>query len=278
MLQIGTRDVHGETFGDAVADKKLLVEKQSITYDGEPFNNWGVNRDTNVEVHIYEDGVIHDIEVDECNYLGNYGGTIYKAYFGIGTFDNQGTINEVRTYGTFNNEGNIGNVCMKASADIFTNEGQIDTFTMLYGTLVNHELIKTLTITDGASSSIDNRGTICTAILDGAGYNFDNRGAINEVFMNLYYVNDTFTNEGLIDAFTLRGNGTLVNNEQINTLTMSGGVLDNAGGYIETLYYSGGTIECEGNIGEIIYVDNANVEADADWQDAAPLGEEVMVW
>jgi len=46
------------------------------------------------------------------------------------------------------------------------------------------------------------------------------------------------------------------------------------------LYYSGGAISSddERNIGEIIYVDNADVEADADGQDAAPPGEEVMVW
>jgi len=103
-------------------------------------------------------------------------------------------------------------------------------------------------------------------------------------------------NNGTIDECEV-SDGTLVNEGQINELTMTGGTLDNAGGYIETLYYSSGYIQHEGNIGEIIYVDAAAAGTidegyvdegmvaapiitldNGDWQDAAPLGEEVMVW
>ena len=94
--------------------------------------------------------------------------------------------------------------------------------------------------------------------------------------------------------------GIIENKGFIEELQMYRGFLDNTKGYIETLYWNGeGTIKGKENIGEIIYIgkasagmdeaefdegyvdegffDNAAVD-NGDWQDVAPLGEEVMVW
>ena len=89
------------------------------------------------------------------------------------------------------------------------------------------------------------------------------------------------------------------NSGEVADYNLEGGTLDNANGYIGTLHWRGGTIKAQGNIGKIIdlrgaaagmdgaefdegyvdegFSDNAVMD-DVDWQDAAPLGEEVMVW
>ena len=111
----------------------------------------------------------------------------------------------------------------------------------------------------------------------------------------------------------LQHNGNCRNEGNIDTYTMYGGYLDNSKGRIETLYWGGGTIDRKGimRIGQIIEIDAATAGADAgyvdegyvdegyvadpiivldnaavdngdwdagDWQDAAPLGEEAMLW
>ena len=237
ILQIGTRDVHGETFGVKVADKHLVVSGTSVYYDGQEVNMWGVYDDTSVQIQNYADGVIHSVGVG-YGYLGNYGGTIYKADLSCGHIDNQGTINELvyMTSGTLVNTGHIDTISDMTGGTI-DNQRIIDEIEMSGGTLVNTDYIGKLAVAGGAY--------------------VENKDVVEEVEM---------------------WGGMLDNDERIDALTMSGGTLDNAAGYIGTLYYSGGTILYEGNIGEIIYVDNANVEVDADGQDAAPLGEEVMLW
>ena len=108
------------------------------------------------------------------------------------------------------------------------------------------------------------------------------------------------------------GNSRGYNWGEIAEYTLTGGSLYNDQGYIETLYWSRhpngvreGTIASGyDKIGKIIYIDAASAGADAgyidegyfdngavdagsfdngdwdagDWQDAAPLGEEAMVW
>ena len=83
--------------------------------------------------------------------------------------------------------------------------------------------------------------------------------------------------EGLVGQMEQTG-GNCCNWGKIAEYTMTGGTLDNTNGYIETLYYGGGTIEVQGNIDKIICIDGAAAGADSDGQDAAPLGEEAMVW
>gem|GEM_PF-1675808 len=126
-----------------------------------------------------------------------------------------------------------------------------------------------------------------------------------------------FVNEGCASSVSL-GCGRVENSGTIRSLTLSNsGILNNAKGRIDTLFIhkNRGTIEALGDVGEIIYcdyladagadegvidesyvdegfsdnavMDNADWDdADFDdtavdnagWQDAAPLGEEVMVW
>ena len=246
ILQIGTRDVYGETFGVKVADKKLVLSASSMSYDGKPANMWGVDytQETCIEIDNYPDGVIHDVELSPNAQLSdgriiNFG-IIYKAKMGSGSIDNYCTIDECEvSYGTITNHGIIGNIAM--SGGILNNCHQVDM----------------LTVSDEGS----------------------------------------VTNASLIDE-TVMSSGTFLNQGQVGTFTMSGGTLDNIG-YIETLYYSGGTITSSGeNIGEIVYVDAAAdagtidegyvdegvvaapiiILDNADWQDAALLGEEVMGW
>ena len=95
------------------------------------------------------------------------------------------------------------------------------------------------------------------------------------------------------------------NSGEVADYNLEGGTLYNTNGYIGTLYWRGGTIKEQGNIGKIIdlrgaaagmdglfigmdadtidegYVDEGFDDAAVDnagWQDAAPLGEEVMLW
>ncbi|MCL2006440.1 MAG: hypothetical protein FWG73_09865, partial [Planctomycetaceae bacterium] len=144
----------------------------------------------------------------------------------------------------------------------------IDECEVSYGTITNHGIIGNIAMSGGILNNC------------------------HQVDMLTVSDEGSVTNGYRIDETVMSG-GTFLNRGQVGTFTMSGGTLDNIG-YIETLYYSGGTITSSGeNIGEIIYVDEAADAGtiDEDYVDegyvddpiiifdnAAPLGEEVMVW
>ena len=123
-------------------------------------------------------------------------------------------------------------------------------------------------------------------------------GVIDEV---QFYTGTVENQAGGFIGKAYQADGVCYNDGEIGEYTMVGGTLENTNGYIGTLYYRDGYLDKKGmdNVGEIIFldravagmdegvIDNAVIdEADSDdaavdnagWQDAAPLGEEVMVW
>ena len=144
---------------------------------------------------------------------------------------------------------------------------------------------------------IDNCGEIRDVTVNGGSlYNYDG-GVISNLTVN---GGGHYNDQGCtIDKAILDG-GTLTNRGYVKEAYVCGGTLENYG-YIETLYFWYGAMKPWGYIGEIIYInapsagmDEAEFDAgyvnegmvadpiiildDADWQDAAPLGEEAMVW
>ena len=128
----------------------------------------------------------------------------------------------------------------------------------------------------------------------------DFRNESNASVSHVYIMEHTgrFVNEGYAYSVSL-GSGRVENSGTIESLFLSNnGILNNKRGRIDTLYIynNGGTIEALGDVGEIIYRDLADAGADegvidecyvdegfsdnavmddVDWQDAAPLGEQV---
>ena len=284
ILQVGTRDVHGETFGVKTADKKLLIapgkrgkkDITAITYGGQVFNPWGVHENTSVEIKNYPNGMIRDVEV-QSGWLDNNGTVDYATLSGgairndsdgvikninvnSGSLNNLGTIEYARQYdGSIWNGGHpMGLKRMKS--------GKISFLGVSGGEMVNY------------------RGSIDECQISGG---------------QVYNGQD-----GVISTVVTCGSGRFVNASvsPVGSVRLyNGGILDNGKGSIDTLYYYGGTIEAEGNIAHFIdmrgaaagmdegvidegyvdedFSDNAVIDdadfGDASWQDAVPMGEEV---
>jgi len=270
-LQVGTTDVYGESFGNPTADTPLVLNEKSITYDGKTTSSWGVDtkKDTRFFVENYG-GVIHDVTVNGGVLNNDCNGTIHRAYLAGGNIDNQGTINYLTMVG-----------------GKFANWGTIDEAAVENGYIQSSGHIGTIAISNpNISTAASIYGTADNVTVSDAKVEFAGSAKIESVVISGYGSSVANDSDSVIEEATLN-DGFLWNAGYIKVLYMNGGYLDNddnnvfdCTNYIETLYYSGGAISggSERNIGEIIYVDNANVEADADGQDAAPLGEEVMVW
>ena len=142
ILQVGTTNVYGEAFGNQTADKPLVLNSKSITYNGKTTSSWGVdNKDIDTRFIIEnEGGVIHDVTV-KGGYLINNNGTIYKAQQSGGRFSNAGFVEELRLSdgyldnrhgyietlywsggGTINGQGNIGTIIYLGAADAGADE------------------------------------------------------------------------------------------------------------------------------------------------------------
>ena len=115
ILQVGQRDVHGETFGVKKAGKLIMDgawnnTPQMISCDGNLINGWGVKKNTKLEILNCAGGVIDEVEFYTGTVENQADGFIGKVYQADGVCYNDGEIAEYTMVGGTldNTNGYIG--------------------------------------------------------------------------------------------------------------------------------------------------------------------------
>ncbi|MCL2005929.1 MAG: hypothetical protein FWG73_07155 [Planctomycetaceae bacterium] len=141
ILQVGTTNVYGQSFGNRIANKPLVLNEKSITYGSKTTSKWGVDekgRDTQFIIKNRENGDIQDLTVNG-GWLHN-DGYIQELQQNAGHVCNRGCIMNYRLSGggLENGDGKTdnGDGCIRSlywSGGTITSRGNTDQIIDLRG-------------------------------------------------------------------------------------------------------------------------------------------------
>ena len=161
ILQVGTKNVHGESFGNPTADKPLVLNNKSITYNGKSTassggsDGWKLDqkgRDTQFSIdncgEIYDvtvnGGMLNNRSEGDIVYVKQTGGTLNNREYAFidGLYQTGGTCNNDYLIDTFSmtggeirNKGCIEQV--RQYGGVCRNVGKVTEYTLKGGTLDN---------------------------------------------------------------------------------------------------------------------------------------------